>query len=95
MNIEQLIKAMTPEIYENMKTAVEIGKWPDGTPLTGEQKETTIQAVMLYDARHSGEHNEPFRIKADGSVQLGKEKASSDFAKQGQVIFKSSANEKD
>ncbi len=75
MNFEQLIESMTPDIYQTMKTSVEIGKWPDGTPLTQEQKEAAIRAVMVYDAQNSDEHSEPFRVQPDGSVRLGKEPA--------------------
>lgn len=93
MNIQQLIKSMTPEIYQNMKTAVEIGKWPDGTPLTDAQKETVIQAVMIYDATHHGEHDEPFRVKSDGSVVLGKTQATKKLVDDASVIIKQSAND--
>ncbi len=51
MNIQQLVSAMTPQIYENLRTAVEIGKWPDGKPLTDEQKSNSLQAVLMYQSR--------------------------------------------
>ncbi|MFP3570326.1 DUF1315 family protein, partial [Paraburkholderia sp. SIMBA_030] len=41
----QMIENITPEIYESLKTAVEIGKWSDGRKLTVEQKELSLQAV--------------------------------------------------
>ncbi len=75
MDFQQLVDTMTPEIYENIKTAVELGKWPDGNPLTEKQKEAAIQAIMVYDAKNYGDHDEPFRVKADGSVTLGKPQA--------------------
>ncbi|QCZ93359.1 YeaC family protein [Salinimonas iocasae] len=58
MNIEALLDAMTPEVYDRLRQAVETGKWPDGTPLTAEQCESTMQAVMLYQSKvaHSNEH---------------------------------------
>ncbi len=58
MNIEALLDAMTPEVYDRLRQAVETGKWPDGTPLTAEQRESTMQAVMLYQSKvaHSNEH---------------------------------------
>ncbi|MAY34612.1 MAG: hypothetical protein CMN84_00785 [Spongiibacteraceae bacterium] len=49
MNVEAMLKAMTPEIHAALKRAVEIGKWPDGRPLTGEQKEVCMEAVITYD----------------------------------------------
>lgn len=55
MDFQQLIESITPEIYNNLKTAVEVGKWPDGSRLTPEQREHSIQAVIAYDARHKAE----------------------------------------
>ena len=58
MNVDQLVSAMTPDVFENLRTAVETGKWPDGTALSAEQKENSLQAVLLYQARveQSEEH---------------------------------------
>ena len=55
MDFQQLIESITPEIYENLKRAVEIGKWPDGSQLTQEQRENSLQAIIAYDARHKSE----------------------------------------
>ncbi|WP_032487241.1 DUF1315 family protein, partial [Yersinia pestis] len=38
MELEDLISVMTPEIYQRLVQAVELGKWPDGVALTSEQK---------------------------------------------------------
>ena len=38
MSFQQVIGQMPKEVYERLKTAVELGKWPDGQPLTEEQK---------------------------------------------------------
>lgn len=53
MDIEQIISSMTPEVYQRLATAVELGKWPDGVALTPEQKENSLQLVMLWQARHN------------------------------------------
>ena len=45
MDIEQIIDSMTPEVYQRLATAVELGKWPDGVALTPEQKEANRQAA--------------------------------------------------
>lgn len=50
MNIQQMVSAMTPQIYERLSQAVETGKWPDGQLLSESQRETSMQAVMLYQA---------------------------------------------
>lgn len=51
MNIDVLLQAMTPAVYEKIRQAVETGKWLDGNPLTEDQKESCMQAVMLYQAK--------------------------------------------
>jgi len=53
MEINELVASMTPEVYQRLATAVETGKWPDGVTLTPEQKENSIQLVMLWQARHN------------------------------------------
>ncbi|WP_222890250.1 MULTISPECIES: YeaC family protein [Enterobacteriaceae] len=53
MEINELVASMTPEVYQRLATAVEIGKWPDGVALTPEQKENSMQLVMLWQARHN------------------------------------------
>ncbi|MDU4943194.1 MAG: DUF1315 family protein [Mixta calida] len=51
--LDAMIEAMTPEIYQRLATAVETGKWPDGVALTDEQKENCMQLVMLWQSRHN------------------------------------------
>ncbi len=53
MNIEEMIKGMTPDVYQSLVTAVELGKWADGVALTPEQKENCLQLVMLWQARNN------------------------------------------
>lgn len=49
MNFKEMIDNMSPEVYVRLKQAVELGKWPNGTRLTDEQKELCLQAVITYD----------------------------------------------
>lgn len=51
MNQQNLLMAMRPEVYERLRQAVETGKWFDGSPLTEAQRETSMQAIMLYQAK--------------------------------------------
>jgi len=55
MDAEQLIDAITPEAYERLLFAVETGKWPEGTELTPEQRDSCMQAVMLYQSKYNAE----------------------------------------
>lgn len=52
MDFQQLLSSITPQIYENLKTAVEIGKWPNGEKLSQEQRELSLQAVISYETLH-------------------------------------------
>ncbi len=53
MNTEQLLSAMTPEVYQRLTYAVETGRWPEGTPLSQTQRDSCMQAVMLYQSKHN------------------------------------------
>lgn len=51
-SIEELLEDITPEIYQNLKTAIEVGKWDSGQSLSEEQKEYCMQAIIAYEHRH-------------------------------------------
>ena len=65
-SIDALVDAMTPTIYENLKTAVELGKWSDGTRLSPEQVESCLQAIILYESK-----NLPESERIDSSIPTG------------------------
>ena len=49
---QDLLGNMTPEIHQSLKTAIELGKWPNGERLAPEQVELCLQAVIAYDEHH-------------------------------------------
>ncbi len=49
---QALVHNMTPQIHQQLKTAVELGKWPNGERLTAEQRDHCLQAVIAYDELH-------------------------------------------
>ncbi len=51
-SFDELIAAMTQEVCDNMRRAIETGKWADGRPLTREQRETCLQAVIAWEAKN-------------------------------------------
>lgn len=55
MDTHQLVDAITPEAYLRLLFAVETGKWPEGTLLSQPQRDSCMQAVMLYQSRHNVE----------------------------------------
>ena len=44
-----MLRNITPDVYQALKLAVEIGKWPDGRKLTREQKELSLQARIAWE----------------------------------------------
>lgn len=52
MDYLKLIENMTPDIYLRLKQALELGKWPDGTALSGEQKQLCMEAIISWECRH-------------------------------------------
>ncbi|TLF48733.1 DUF1315 family protein [Halomonas urmiana] len=52
MSFDRMIQQMTPSIYESLKQAVSLRKWPDGRMLTAEQTELCLEAVMRYEVEN-------------------------------------------
>lgn len=52
MDYQTLIQSMTPDLYRNIRRAVELGKWPDGQPVTREQRENAMQALIAWGEQH-------------------------------------------
>lgn len=49
MDKQAILQALNPEIVEKFRTAIALGKWADGTRLTNEQRQTCMQAVMIWE----------------------------------------------
>ncbi|QSP93396.1 DUF1315 family protein [Marinobacter salinisoli] len=52
MTYDELIERLDPMVYRNLRQSVELGKWPDGRPLTREQREISLQAIIHYEDLH-------------------------------------------
>lgn len=79
MDFAELINKITPTIHQQLKQAVEIGKWPDGSKLSTEQKELSLQAIIGYEQRHLSETQRVGYIDR-GHKQLGETCSSTDSA---------------
>ena len=51
-SVNEMISNITPEIYQSLKLAVEIGKWSDGGKLTTEQRELSLQAMIAWELQN-------------------------------------------
>ena len=52
MQLDEFLSAMTPEIYQNLKQSLELGRWPNGERLTDEQRDTGLQAIIAWEYEH-------------------------------------------
>lgn len=50
-----LSESMDPELYRRLQRAIELGKWPDGQPLSKGQRALCLQAVIVYEHRNIAE----------------------------------------
>jgi uncharacterized protein YeaC (DUF1315 family) len=50
MTVNKLVESLTPEMAEDLKRAIERGKFPDGRVVSEAQRELMLEAVILYDA---------------------------------------------
>lgn len=49
MNYHDLVKQLTPELVQQLRRAIEIGKWPDGRRVTDEQRANCMEAVLHWE----------------------------------------------
>lgn len=50
--LAKMLAALTPDLVDRLRLAVEIGKWPDGNRLTQEQREICMQAVLAWEFKN-------------------------------------------
>ena len=49
MTVDELIKAMTPDVFQSMKKSLELSRWPDGRKMDREQKVLCMEALIRYE----------------------------------------------
>ena len=55
MDYNSLISQMTPEIYQNLKSSLELSKWPNGQRMTEQQMELCMEAIIAYEYKFKHE----------------------------------------
>ena len=48
--VDELVESLTPDMVDDLKRAIELGKFPDGRVVSEEQEELMIEATICYDA---------------------------------------------
>jgi uncharacterized protein YeaC (DUF1315 family) len=67
MNLQDTIEHMPEAMYLRLKCAAETGKWPEGTVVEQAQRDTALQLIMAYQARHLNS-DEMLTIGSDGQM---------------------------
>lgn len=78
----EMIENITPEIYQNLKLAVELGKWSDGRKLSQEQKELCLQAMIAWEMQNLPED--------ERTGYMGPQECKSKSIEVPNILFKSS-----
>ena len=65
-SFQTLIESITPEVHENLKTAVETGRWANGDKLSQDQVANCLQAIIAYEARNLSEEQRVGYIDKSG-----------------------------
>jgi uncharacterized protein YeaC (DUF1315 family) len=87
-DINKVIDEMPEEVYQRLVSATELGKWEDGSVLSEAQRESTLQVIMLYQARKL-EQTEHFTIGAGGKInELSKSELKKQFKGESIAEFK-------
>ncbi|MCL1112761.1 MULTISPECIES: YeaC family protein [Shewanella] len=87
-DINKVIDEMPDEVYQRLLSATELGKWDDGTVLTEQQRESTLQVVMLYQARKLNQ-TDHFTIASGGTInELSKSELKKQFKGEAIAEFK-------
>lgn len=92
MDTQQLINAITPEAYQRLLYAVETGKWPEGTPLSQQQRDSCMQAVMLYQSKHNTQADH-MSVGVGGEVVLTKAELKKRFSEGEEDILRVNPNQ--
>ncbi|WP_372880426.1 YeaC family protein [Psychromonas sp.] len=66
-------KSISPALYQQLRQAVETGKWLDGNKLTEEQKAHSLQLLMAYQSQFNAQP-EHFTIAQSGEIHMESKK---------------------
>ena len=50
MDYREAVTQLTPELVQTFRRVLELGRWPNGSELTANQREHCMQAVIAYEA---------------------------------------------
>ena len=79
MSYLDFVDNLDDQTIQILTTAVEIGRWNNGEKLTEKQRDSAMQAIMLWKAKNEVVSlNEPFKVNEQGQFKVGKGEALKD-----------------
>ena len=69
----KMIDNIDPDTYASLKQALELGKWPDGSKLTREQKELTMMAIIGWEQKNLPEEQRSGYLGGDQCASMKKQ----------------------
>ena len=73
LNYQDFVDSLDQPTIQKLQTAVEIGRWESGEKLTEKQRDSALQAVMLWQAKNGNANlEEPFKVNQQGEFKVGK-----------------------
>lgn len=95
MTLDILLQTMSLQVYERLKDAVETGKWLDGNPLSPEQQEACMQAVIMYQVKHL-DNKEHMTVSSEGEfIQLSRQELKQQHNSQPDALTIKDSNSED
>ena len=52
MDYQAFVETLSPEVVARLREGVATGRWPDGSELTPQQREHSLQAVIAWEERY-------------------------------------------
>ncbi len=71
---------LTPELYEQFRQAIALGKWPDGRVVSEKQKKIMLESVIIYEANNVSEEKRT-AILEDQCASLSSDNSADNQAK--------------
>lgn len=72
-DVTDYAKSISPEVYKQLKQAVETGKWVNGETLTEQQKAHSLQLLMAYQSQFN-DSPDHFTIAKGGEIHMESKK---------------------
>lgn len=71
------IGQLSPYMAQNLRQGLELGRWPDGKPLTARQKNLVLEALLIWEQQTNAEQpmgvvpkkKKPTDANTDANVQ--------------------------